>query len=234
MSEKPHIFLVEDDLSFGAVLKSYLEINDFEITWVDDGKYAAGRFRDGKYDLCILDVMLPNVDGFTVATEIRKTDNQVPIIFLTAKILKEDILKGYSVGADDYVTKPFDTEVLLCKINAIFRRQGNSHETDITEFQIGGYYFDYKLRKISFKGQTQKLSPKEADLLKLLCENRNELLSREEALNKIWGEDGYFTARSMDVFITKLRKYLSEDPSVEIKNIHGSGFLLETDQDENL
>jgi two-component system, OmpR family, response regulator len=227
MFEKPHIYLVEDDLSFGGVLKSYLEINDFEVTWVDDGKYAVERFRNGSFGLCILDVMLPNVDGFEIATNIRKTDSQVPIIFLTAKAMKEDIMKGYRTGADDYITKPFDTEVLLCKIKAILKRQENGANNDVKEFNIGFFLFDYKLRQISSEGQVQKLSPKEADLLKLLCEHKNELLSRETALNKIWGDDGYFTARSMDVFITKLRKYLAADPSVEIKNIHGSGFFLD-------
>lgn len=227
MGEKQHIFLVEDDLSFGAVLKSYLEINDFEVTWVDDGKYAVDKFKGGDYQICILDVMLPNIDGFTIGTEIRKLNKEIPMVFLTAKTLKEDILKGYNVGADDYITKPFDTEVLLCKIQAIIKRQSAEPESNQIIFTIGSYEFDSKLRSISRNGEKEKLSPKEADLLKLLCQNKNELLSRETALRKIWGEDGYFTARSMDVFITKLRKYLKDDPNIEIKNIHGSGFLLE-------
>ncbi|WP_320111291.1 response regulator transcription factor [Draconibacterium orientale] len=227
MTIKQHIFLVEDDLSFGAVLKSYLELNDFEVTWVDDGKYAVDKFIAGSFQICILDVMLPNIDGFTIGTEIRKFDANIPMVFLTAKTLKEDILKGYNVGADDYITKPFDTEVLLCKIQAIIKRQSTQPVRDEFLFSIGSYSFDSKLRSISRDGEKQKLSPKEADLLKLLCQNKNELLSRETALRKIWGEDGYFTARSMDVFITKLRKYLKDDPNIEIKNIHGSGFLLE-------
>jgi DNA-binding response OmpR family regulator len=227
MTKKQNIFLVEDDLSFGAVLKSYLEINDYTVTWVDDGKFALDKFRSDEFQLCILDVMLPHVDGFTIAGEIRKTDKEIPLIFLTAKTLKEDILKGYNVGADDYITKPFDTEVLLCKIQAIIKRQSTKPESDETEFTIASYRFNYKLRNISRAGKTQKLSPKEAELLKLLCQNKNQLLSREIALQKIWGEDGYFTARSMDVFITKLRKYLKDDPNIEIKNIHGSGFLFE-------
>ncbi|WP_319499985.1 response regulator transcription factor [uncultured Draconibacterium sp.] len=227
MTIKQHIFLVEDDLSFGAVLKSYLELNDYEVTWVDDGKYAVDKFNAGSFQICILDVMLPNVDGFTIGKEIRKLDQEIPMVFLTAKTLKEDILKGYNVGADDYITKPFDTEVLLCKIQAIIKRQSTQPVSDEFLFSIGSYKFDSKLRSISREGEKQKLSPKEADLLKLLCQNKNELLSRETALRKIWGEDGYFTARSMDVFITKLRKYLKDDPNIEIKNIHGSGFLLE-------
>jgi DNA-binding response OmpR family regulator len=225
--EKHHIFLVEDDLSFGSVLKSYLEINDYTVTWVDDGKLALDKFRNGKYHICILDVMLPNIDGFTIGREIRSIDKEIPMVFLTAKTLKEDILKGYNAGADDYITKPFDTEVLLCKIQAVIKRQTINPANADTLFAIGRYRFDSKLRQISIDGETVKLSPKESDLLKLLCQNQNELLPRETALRKIWGDDGYFTARSMDVFITKLRKYLASDPAIEIKNIHGSGFLLE-------
>lgn len=227
MSYKQHIFLVEDDLSFGSVLKSYLELNDYEVTWIDNGKYAVDKFRSGSFQICILDVMLPNVDGFTIGSEIRKIDTEIPMVFLTAKSLKEDILKGYDVGADDYITKPFDTEVLLCKIDAIIKRQSTKPLTDDVIFEIGTYVFNSKLRFIAHNEVKQKLSPKESDLLKLLCQNKNELLQRETALRKIWGEDGYFTARSMDVFITKLRKYLKDDSSIEIKNIHGSGFLLE-------
>jgi two-component system OmpR family response regulator len=227
MEKKQHIFLVEDDLSFGSVLKSYLELNDFNVTWVDDGKFAIDKFRSDEYQICILDVMLPNVDGFTIGAEIRKINKEIPMVFLTAKALKEDILKGYNVGADDYITKPFDTEVLLCKIQAIIKRQSTEPVINEVIFMIGSYRFDSKLRTISCQGNEQKLSPKEADLLKLLCLNKNELLPRETALKKIWGDDGYFTARSMDVFITRLRKYLADDPSIEIKNIHGSGFLLE-------
>lgn len=219
--------MVEDDLSFGSVLKSYLELNDFKVTWVDDGKYAIDKFRSDNYQICILDVMLPNVDGFTIGTEIRKINKEIPMVFLTAKSLKEDILKGYNVGADDYITKPFDTEVLLCKVQAIIKRQSTEPVVNEVIFTIGSYRFDSKLRTVIREGTEQKLSPKEADLLKLLCLNKNELLPRETALRKIWGDDGYFTARSMDVFITKLRKYLSDDPLIEIKNIHGSGFLLE-------
>lgn len=226
MQKKPWLFLVEDDQSFGAVLKSYLEINDFEVTWSDDGKYAADRFRHGNFDLCILDVMLPNVDGYTIAAQIRKINASVPFIFLTAKTLREDILKGYGLGADDYITKPFDTEVLLYKIKAILKRSGSGPANDEPEYNIGSYLFDYRLRQISGMGENRKLSPKEAELLQLLCEHKNNLLSREIALTRIWGEDGYFTARSMDVFVTRLRKFLAGDPQVEIKNLHGSGFIL--------
>lgn len=227
MSSKPHIFLVEDDLSFGAVLKSYLEINDYQVTWIDDGKYAIDRFRAGKFNLCLLDVMLPNVDGFSIGLDIKKINSEIPVIFLTAKSLKEDVLKGYNVGADDYITKPFDTEVLLCKINAVLKRQGSDFARVPDSFEIGSYHFDIRLRQITRNNVVQKLSPKESELLKILCLNMNHLLPRETALKTIWGDDGYFTARSMDVFITRLRKYLADDLDVEIKNLHGTGFILE-------
>jgi two-component system, OmpR family, response regulator len=219
------IFLVEDDLSFGSVLKSYLEINDYSVEWVDDGKYALDHFRRGTFNICILDIMLPHVDGFTIANEIRKINNEVPIIFLTAKKLKEDVLKGYGAGGDDYITKPFDTDILLAKIKAILsRRDFQSGTRDI--FEIGKFIFNTKLRTLTIGDDEKKLSPKEAQLLELLAINPNELISRERALKKIWGADDYFTARSMDVYITKLRKFLSEDPALNIKNIHGAGFQL--------
>lgn len=226
MNMKPaKIFLVEDDLSFGSVLKSYLELNDYQVDWIDDGKYAVDHFRKGTFDICILDVMLPHVDGFTIAGEIRKINNIIPIVFLTAKKLKEDVLKGYGSGGDDYVTKPFDTDILLAKIRAILaRRDFQSGTKDI--FEIGKFVFNTKLRTLTSGEDEKKLSPKEAQLLELLAVNSNELISRELALKKIWGTDDYFTARSMDVYVTKLRKFLSEDPRLNIKNIHGAGFQL--------
>jgi two-component system, OmpR family, response regulator len=219
------IFLVEDDLSFGSVLKSYLELNDYSVDWVDDGKFALEHFRKGVFDICILDVMLPHVDGFTIANEIRQINNAVPIVFLTAKKLKEDVLKGYGVGGDDYITKPFDTDILLCKIKAIISHR-DIHDGLKDLYEIGKFIFNSKLRTLTL-GQTEyKLSPKEGQLLELLAVNPNALISREMALKKIWGTDDYFTARSMDVYVTKLRKYLSDDPSLAIKNIHGAGFQL--------
>jgi DNA-binding response OmpR family regulator len=230
-SKSAKILLVEDDLSFGSVLKSYLELNDFIVEWVDDGKYAVEHFRKGVFDICILDIMLPHVDGFTIATEIRKINTVVPIIFLTAKKLKEDVLKGYGAGGDDYVTKPFDTEILLAKIKAIMaRRDFHGGSRDI--FEIGKFVFNSKLRTLTNGDDEKKLSPKEAQLLELLAINPNALISREIALKKIWGSDDYFTARSMDVYITKLRKFLSEDPSLNIKNIHGAGFQLIINEDQ--
>lgn len=224
-NKSDRIFLVEDDLSFGSVLKSYLEINDFVVDWVDDGKYAVDHFRKGNYDICILDIMLPHVDGFTIANEIRQINNLIPIVFLTAKKMKEDVLKGYGVGGDDYITKPFDTDILLAKIRAILaRRDSQSGVKDI--YEIGKFVFNSKLRTLTSGDTERKLSPKEAQLLEQLAINPNTLISREMALKKIWGNDDYFTARSMDVYITKLRKFLSEDPRLNIKNIHGSGFQL--------
>ncbi|MCU0377973.1 MAG: response regulator transcription factor [Bacteroidales bacterium] len=226
MSKKiARIFLVEDDLSFGSVLKSYLEINDFSVDLVDDGKMAIDVFRRGVYDLCILDVMLPHVDGFTIASEVRSMNSVIPIVFLTAKKLKEDLLRGYGVGADDYITKPFDTDILLCKIKAIIsRRDTQDGSKDI--YEIGKFIFNARLRTLSMGTIERKLSPKEGQLLEMLAMAPNSLVSREAALKKIWGADDYFTARSMDVYVTKLRKYLSDDPQISLKNIHGSGFQL--------
>ena len=228
MSKKLKLFLLEDDQSFGSVMKAFLEMNDFYVRWIDDGKKAISNFRDEDFDLCILDVMLPNVDGFTVARDIKIINKDIPLIFLTAKTLKEDILQGFKLGADDYITKPFDTEILLCKIKAILNR--NSSITDQNfenkELAIGKYIFKYDIRTIFYETQEQKISPREAELLKLLIEHKNNVLPREKALKILWGDDNYFTTRSMDVFITKLRKYLKDDPNVQIMNIHSSGYRL--------
>jgi DNA-binding response OmpR family regulator len=226
MSQKKSLFFVEDDLSFGAVLKSYLEICNFSVTWIDDGKHAFSAFREGTFDLCLLDVMLPHVDGFSIGRDIRAVNPRIPIIYLTAKSLKEDIITGYRLGADDYIVKPFDTDVLLYKIAVVLRRSEGAANPEDQLIQIGNYIFDPKLREIKLNGVKQLLSPKESALLILLCEYKNELLAREIALKRIWGDDGYFTTRSMDVFITRLRKYLRDDPTIEIRNIHGSGFIM--------
>ncbi len=226
MKTTKSLFFVEDDLSFGTVLKSYLEICNFSVTWLSDGKHAVSSFREATYDLCLLDVMLPHVDGFAIGKEIRSIDSRIPIIYLTAKSLKEDILTGYRLGADDYIVKPFDADVLVYKIEVLLRRAEGEPGSNNHLFSIGRYIFDSRLREIRLGETKQLLSPKESALLQLLCEHKNELLPREVALKKIWGDDGYFTTRSMDVFITKLRKFLKEDPSVEIRNIHGSGFIM--------
>jgi DNA-binding response OmpR family regulator len=223
------ILLVEDDPNFGNVLRDYLSLNNFEVTLAKDGLEGFVFFKNNDYDLCILDVMMPRKDGFTLAEDIRKTNTTVPIVFLTAKTMKEDILKGYQVGADDYLTKPFDSEVLLYKIKAIFQRkeQESGQEDEVFEFKIGKFDFNSKLRQLIYDGgEPQKLSPKENKLLKMLAQHKNDLMPRELALTKIWRDDNYFTSRSMDVYIAKLRKYLSKDDQVEIINIHGEGFRL--------
>ncbi len=227
MSKKYSILLVEDEVNFGSVLKNYLELNDYLVTLCSDGNKGLQSFRDNLYDLCVLDVMMPLRDGFSLATEIKKINPAIPLIFLTAKKLKEDILKGYQIGADDYITKPFDTEVLLCKLKAILNRNATTiKKKETTNFYFGQFNFNTETRELKSKNISQKLSPKESELLKLLCENLNSVVSRDTALNKIWNDNNYFTTRSMDVFIAKLRKYLKEDTSVEIINVHGNGFRL--------
>ncbi len=227
--ENKKILLVEDDPNFGTVLKDYLSLNDYDVTLAKDGLEGLIMFKNDVYDLCILDVMMPRKDGFSLAKDIRTTNLEVPIIFLTAKTMKEDVLKGYQAGADDYLNKPFDSEVLLYKIKAILqRKEGDENvEEDKFEFKLGKFDFNSKLRHLSFdNGEPQKLSPKESKLLKLLTIYKNDLMPRELALTKIWRDDNYFTSRSMDVYIAKLRKYLKLDENVEILNIHGEGFRL--------
>lgn len=228
-SSAKKILIVEDDVNFGNILKEYLSLNDYEITLAKNGVEGFEKFKKEEFDLCILDVMMPYKDGFTLAKEIREVNDFIPIFFLSAKHLKEDVLKGFKVGADDYLTKPFDSEVLLAKIKAILsRNQGAKIETeDIFEFQFSDFSFNSKLRLLNYKDQDPlKLSPKESQLLKLLVLHVNDLLPRDIALNKIWRDDNYFTSRSMDVYIAKLRKYLSADSKVQILNIHGEGFRL--------
>jgi len=221
------ILLVEDEENFGSVLKNYLELNDYTVTLCSNGNEGFISFKNNKYDLCILDVMMPVMDGFSLASEIKKLNANVPLIFLTAKKLREDVLKGYQIGADDYITKPFDSEVLLYKIKAVLNRKGNSFQKEeTTNYTFGLFNFNTNTRELNSKINTKKLSPKEAELLKLLCANINEVVSRDLALNKIWKDNNYFTTRSMDVFIAKLRKYLKEDSSIEIINVHGNGFRL--------
>ena len=228
MSTKNKILLVEDEQNFGDVLRSYLEMNNYDVTLAVDGEEGIEKFKEQKYDLCILDVMMPKKDGFEVAAAIREKDLVVPIIFLTAKNQKEDIVKGFKIGADDYITKPFNSEELLYRVQAIMKRSGKVEEptADIKEFKLGAFEFNFPLRILSLGDKKEKLSPKEAALLKMFAMRKNDILPRTEALNEIWGEDSYFTARSMDVFVTKLRKYLKEDPNIEIINIHGNGFQL--------
>jgi DNA-binding response OmpR family regulator len=228
-TENKKILLVEDDPNFGAILKDYLILNDFDVVLAKNGMEGFEKFKKDTYDLCILDVMMPYKDGYTLAKEIREKNKEVPLIFLTAKTMKEDVLKGYKVGADDYLNKPFDSEVLLMKIKAIMQRKQSESKTDNLkfEFQIGKFHLNSKLRFLTFQNEEPiKLSPKENELLKMLALYENDLMPRELALTKIWRDDNYFTSRRMDVYLAKLRKYLKSDEDVEILNIHGEGFRL--------
>jgi hypothetical protein len=225
--KKYKVLLCEDDSNLGLVLKNYLELDEYDVTLERDGRLGLAAFQREKFDLCLLDVMMPHVDGFTLAEEIRDIDPDVPLFFLSAKTLKEDIIHGYKLGADDYITKPFDSEVLMLKIKAIIKRNEEDHKvTDNQEFDLGQYHFNPKLRELTHGESIQILSPKENELLKMLSEHKNDVLTREKALKKIWGSDTYFNGRSMDVYIAKLRKFLREDTQIEIVNIHGNGFRL--------
>jgi len=229
MKEKTvKILLAEDDHNLGTILKAYLEAKNFPTKLYINGKDAMDAYTKEDFDFCILDVMMPVKDGFTLAKEIRKIDKKIPILFLTAKSMQEDKIEGLQLGADDYITKPFSMEELLLRIKAIVRRSGASKNTEQTIFQIGKYVFDYNHQTLSNDDIIQKLTSKEAELLKLLCENINSVLDRTIALNRIWNDDSYFNARSMDVYIAKLRKYLKDDNNIELLNVHGIGFKLLT------
>jgi DNA-binding response OmpR family regulator len=226
-TEQTKILLAEDDENLGSLLREYLQAKSYETHWLTDGEKAYKSFEKNQYDILILDIMMPNKDGITLAREVRMIDPDIPIIFLTAKSMKEDVLEGFSVGADDYMTKPFSMEELIYRIEAILRRtQGSGQPSKQTEFTIGRYQFDSNKQLLTLDENAVKLTTKESELLKLLCNNANKVLERNFALKSIWIDDNYFNARSMDVYITKLRKYLKEDPSVEILNIHGKGYKL--------
>jgi DNA-binding response OmpR family regulator len=226
-----HILLVEDDTNFGTILRDYLQMNGYKVVLARNGLEGFEKFKKNQFDICILDIMMPYKDGFTLAKEIRSKDKKVPIIFLTAKSMKEDVLKGYKIGADDYLTKPFDTDILLKKLEVLVKRFQTKENKEVvkTHFTIGSFSFNYRLRTLTFKKEPPvSLSPKENQLLYMLIENKNDLLSRKKALIEIWQDDNYFTSRSMDVYIAKLRKYLAKDSTVKIANIHGEGFRLIT------
>ncbi|HRY99074.1 MAG TPA: response regulator transcription factor [Bacteroidales bacterium] len=231
MKTDARILMVEDDLNLSTVLQDYLEMLGYHVTVCRDGEEGKHAFENGSYDLCLLDVMMPRKDGFTLAQEIRESDELMPIIFLTAKSLKEDRIKGFRTGCDDYITKPFSTEELSLRISAVLRRCQTSlafNAEEKVKFIIGRYTFDYSNMTLGMGDSSHTLTRKQADLLRLLCENENQLVKRETALKLVWGSDDYFIGRSMDVFITKLRKYLREDPNISITNVHGTGFKLET------
>jgi DNA-binding response OmpR family regulator len=228
MVQKGKILLAEDDANLGFVIKDNLEIAGYGVELYTDGETALTAFGRGEFDMCILDVMMPKRDGFSVAQTIRQTNQDVPIIFLTAKSMKEDKLKGFQLGADDYITKPFSIEELILRVEAILKRsrkEGRPSQAN-ESFLLGKFVFDFKNQLIKYQNQTQNLTQREAELLRLLCMNKNQIVERDTILNLIWGDDSYFTGRSLDVFISRLRKYLKPDPNIEISNIHSVGFKL--------
>lgn len=227
MEQKTKLLLAEDDENLGLLLKEYLVAKGYDADLYPDGEAAYKGFMKEHYDICILDIMMPKKDGFTLAKDIRIVNADIPIIFLTAKNLKEDVLEGFKTGADDYITKPFSMEELILRIEAILRRTAQESQSNSQQvFTLGRYTFDTRKQTLSEGENTVKLTTKESDLLKLLCQNANKVLERNYALKSIWIDDNYFNARSMDVYITKLRKHLKDEPTVEIINVHGKGYKL--------
>lgn len=228
--KKIHILLAEDDNNLGFVVQDNLKSNGFDVTLCPNGEEALKAFANNPFDLCLLDVMMPKKDGFTVAETIRELNKDIPIVFLTAKTMQMDKVKGFTVGADDYITKPFDFQELVLRINAILKRSKlitEKEEEVVFSYDIGKYHFDIKNQVLKLGNVEQKLTKKETRILTFLCENMNDIASREQILKNIWGNDDYFSGRSMDVFISKIRKYLAEDEKIQIINIHGVGFKLE-------
>ena len=232
MEEKLNILLCEDDENLGMLLREYLQAKGYNAELCPDGEAGYKAFIKGKYDICLLDVMMPKKDGFTLAKEVRAVNAEVPIMFLTAKNLKDDVFEGFKIGADDYITKPFSMEELTLRMEAILRRIRGKKSREVTVYEIGKFNFDSKKQILSIGDKSTKLTTKESELLALLCAHQNEILQRDFALKSIWIDDNYFNARSMDVYITKLRKHLKDDPSVEIINIHGKGYKLIVPENE--
>lgn len=226
MDEKLKILLCEDDENLGMLLREYLQAKGYQAVHCQDGEVGYREFAKGKFDIAVLDVMMPKKDGFTLAQEIRQANTEIPIIFLTARALKDDILEGFKIGADDYITKPFSMEELVLRIEAILRRVHGKKAKDATVFRIGRFVFDAQKQLLTIGEKQTKLTTKENELLALLCAHSNEILQRDFALKTIWIDDNYFNARSMDVYITKLRKHLKDDDQIEIINIHGKGYKL--------
>jgi DNA-binding response OmpR family regulator len=226
MAVKKRILLVEDDPNLGNLLQDSLELKNYEVTLKRNGEDGLTEFKANRYDMCILDIMMPKKDGFTLAKDIRRINSQVPIIFLTAKALKEDTIEGLKLGADDYLTKPFSMEELILRMENIFKRMPKMEMIEQDEFEIGIFNFNNGTRELKWGSEVLKLTTKESELLKMLAANMNNVLEREIALNAVWGTDSYFAGRSMDVYIAKLRKYLGVDPNIEILNVHGTGFKL--------
>ena len=220
------VLVAEDDPNLATILKAYLTQKGYQVLLATDGQVALDYFKQDEVDACILDIMMPTKDGFAVAKEIRRFDKKVPIIFLSAKTLEADKLKGFEIGCDDYITKPFSMEELIARLNATLRRTFDENKPENNIFSIGNYTFDYNRQLLTINGEDQKLTAKECELLKMYCVNFNQLVERVTTLQKIWKDDSYFAARSMDVYITKLRKYLSKDPDIQLVNMHGIGFKL--------
>lgn len=230
MNKNCHILLLEDDPNLGTILRDHLLMNDYRVDLCQDGEEGLRTWREGSFDLLLVDIMMPKLDGFSFVESVRENDSQVPIIFLTAKSLKEDKIKGFQVGCDDYVTKPFSIEELLLRIEAVLKRTRRVGESTLTTvFQIGKYEFDHNRQILSATDSKRKLTSRESDLLLLMCRNMNKIVLREDALREIWQDDSFFAGRSMDVFVSKLRKYLHDDPRVEIVGVHGKGFRLVVD-----
>ncbi len=221
------ILLLEDDPNLGLIVQEHLSMNGFKVDLCVDGEEGSLLFGKNRYDLCLVDVMMPKKDGFSFVTDVRRTNREVPLIFLTARALKEDRIKGFKVGCDDYITKPFSVEELLLRIEAVLRRSGSSSDEDRPDvFEIGRYSFDSRTQTLRTESESRKLTTRESELLRLLCLNMNRTLEREDALREIWGSDTYFNSRSMDVFISKLRKYFADDDRIAIMSIRGKGFRL--------
>jgi len=225
--ERLKILLAEDDLNLGVLLFDYLDAQGFDVKLCKDGEVALKAFQNNLFDLCLLDVMMPKMDGFSLAKEIRLKDKKIPVLFITAKSLKEDKLKGYGLGADDYITKPFDEEELLWKIKAVIRRiRENKSETKTAIISLGKYTFDFNNQSLTIGGKAKRITEKESDILRYLSMHRNYVIKREEMVKDLWGKDDYFLGRSLDVFITKIRKYLKEDPNLSVENVFGVGFIF--------
>ena len=225
--DKQRILLVEDDENLGYVIQDLLSMNGYKVHLARDGKEGLLFFNKSKYDLCLIDVMMPKKDGFELAEDIQKVNNCVPLVFLTARNQKEDKIKGLKLGADDYITKPFDSDEFLLRVKAILRRSSTKKNNSDKEYKIGEYTFTPSTLILSKDNDSRRLTKKESALLKLLCEHKGKILERDVVSNLIWGDDSYFVGRSMDVFITRLRKYLKDDSAISITNIHGVGFRLE-------
>jgi DNA-binding response OmpR family regulator len=228
----PRVLLVEDDPNLGLIVQEHLQLNGFDVELCQNGETALVAFGRGRFALCLIDVMMPRMDGFAFAREVRRRDKTVPLIFLTAKSLKEDKIEGFRIGCDDYITKPFSVEELLLRIQAVLRRSGAGGPDERTSFTIGAYAFDAVARTLRIGQQERRLTARESELLRLLCLHKNKTLDRSLALRDIWGDDSYFNARSMDVFMSKLRKYLKDDPRIEISSVHGIGFSLTVTGDQ--